>query len=102
MRDRGFIAAGENGSNLCWTHCMLQRHPDGRTRAARGATTDGIDHHQNGAAAGCKKAVDIGGSSRFLDTIAGEVGAHGSDENFRVGHESILAGRGGGGRRLCL
>ena len=72
---------------------MLEGHANGWPGAAGGATAHRIDDHQNRAAVGRKNPVDIGGRACLFDTVSGKVGAHGGDENFRVGHESILAGR---------
>jgi hypothetical protein len=37
----------------------------------------------------------------LLDTVTGEIGAHGSDENFGIGHDSILAGASSAGSDKC-
>src|SRR5580658_5219429 len=90
--DGCFIAAGENGGGFRGSNRMLERDSNGRSRAARGTATHGIDDHQDGTTAGRQELVHVGGSASLLDTVTGEIGAHRSDENFRIDHDSILAG----------
>ena len=59
---------------------MLQSDPDGRPGPAGGAAANGIDDHQYDATSRRQQAVHILRSSRFFDTVSGEVVAHGGDE----------------------
>jgi hypothetical protein len=90
--DSCFIAARENGSDLRGSRRMVQCQTYRGAGSSSRTTTDRIDDHQDGTTAGCQKPVDVGGSASLLDTVTGEVGTHGSDENFGIGHDSILAG----------
>lgn len=92
MGDGCFIGAGENGGDLAGAHRVLQRHANGRPRAPSGTSAHRIDDHQDGTTAGGEQPVDVGWSASLLHTVTGEIGAHGSDENFGIGHDSILAG----------
>ncbi len=92
MRDRRFITARENSSGLCRSSRMLERHSDGWSRTARSASTHRIDDHQDRTTARRKQPVHVCWSASLLHTVTGQIGAHGSDENFRIGHELILAG----------
>jgi hypothetical protein len=93
--DGCFIAAREDGGHLRGFRRMLERHSNSRARASSGTAAHGIDDHQDGTTAGRQEPVDVGGSASLLYTVTGEVGAHGSDENFGIGHDSILAGASG-------
>src|SRR5580658_2674872 len=92
VRDRSFIGAGKNSGDLRGSCRMLQCHANGRARTPSSTAAHGIDDHQDGTTAGLEQPVHVGGSASFLDTVSGEVGTHGSDENFGIGHDSILAG----------
>jgi len=92
MGDRSFITACKNRGGLRGSNRMLERHSNGWSRAARGASAHGIHYHQNRTSSWSKQPVYVSRSAGLLDTVTGEIGAHGSDENFGVRHESILAG----------
>jgi len=65
------VAAGEDSRRNVGPHSALHRHHDGRSRLARGATTDRIGHHENGLVTG-NRSVHVFGGSGFEDAVAGE------------------------------
>ena len=85
-----FIAAGEYRPGLRRMQRMLQSHPNGWARLAGRAATYGIDHHHDRTVFRRDQPVDVGGSSCFLHSVAGQIGSHWSDELFRITHASIL------------
>ena len=88
------VGAGEHRRDDVWLGLMLQRHRDARPRFTGGATAHRIDDDHHGRAlliAGLAElpsehGVDGGGGTKFANAKAGELLAHGSDEEFGVCH----------------
>ncbi len=92
MSHGGFVSPCKHGAHLRRAHGMLERQPYRWTSPTGRASAHRIDHHHHRAAAGRKEPIDIRGSPRLLDAVLSQVRAHGGDELFRVGHDSIIAG----------
>src|SRR5271167_1762639 len=86
MGNGGIIATRENGHRLIRSGGMLKSHSHARAGLPGGASTNGIHHHHDGAAARGESTIDIGGGARFFYSVLGEIAAHGREELFWVGH----------------
>jgi hypothetical protein len=65
---------------------MFQSHSDSGAGLSGCATANRIDDHHYDAAARRKDTIDIGGGARLLDSILGQIAAHGREKLFRVRH----------------
>lgn len=79
------IAAGEDGDSGVGAVGVLEGESDGGAGLGGGATADGVGDDEDGAMGG-DGGVEFAGGPGFLDAVLGDVGAHGDEKGFRVGH----------------